>query len=246
VDAKRWKIGELASATGLTVRTLHHYDEIGLLKPSERTESGHRQYHASDVRRLYVIKVLRNLGLPLQEIADALESNGTDPRETVRRHLARVDEQLRLQSQLREQLTQLLDALDTDHEPSTNSFIQVMEVMSMVEQYYTPEQLAQLEERRRQLGDEAIERSQQEWADLIAAVETEYKRGTDPSDPRVQALAAKWESLIEQFTGGDPGIRQSLQRMYETEGAPKASRGMVNQEVMEYAHRIIEARNSAN
>jgi DNA-binding transcriptional MerR regulator len=44
VDASTWKIGEVAAATGLTVRALHHYDEIGLVKPSARTESGHRLY----------------------------------------------------------------------------------------------------------------------------------------------------------------------------------------------------------
>ena len=44
-----WKVGELASQTGLTVRTLHHYDEIGLLKPSEYTASGHRLYREEDI-----------------------------------------------------------------------------------------------------------------------------------------------------------------------------------------------------
>jgi DNA-binding transcriptional MerR regulator len=58
-----WSVGELASATGVTVRTLHHHDEIGLLAPSERTPAGHRRYSGEDLRRLYRIVVLRGLGL---------------------------------------------------------------------------------------------------------------------------------------------------------------------------------------
>jgi DNA-binding transcriptional MerR regulator len=54
-----WSIGELAAATGLTVRTLHHYDEIGLARPSLRTHAGHRRYTATDVRRLHRVLALR-------------------------------------------------------------------------------------------------------------------------------------------------------------------------------------------
>lgn len=71
-DDKRWKVGDLAGATGLTVRALHHYDELGLLVPCERTGSGHRLYAEEDVRRLYRILALRRLGFPLDEIASLL------------------------------------------------------------------------------------------------------------------------------------------------------------------------------
>src|SRR5256885_3203519 len=89
MEEKLWRIGELAGATGLTVRTLHHYDEIGLLVPSERTQAEHRLYSEDDVRRLYGIRALRDLGLPLQEIAAALEG---DTRATLREHLKRVEQ----------------------------------------------------------------------------------------------------------------------------------------------------------
>ena len=68
-----WKIGELAKRTGLTVRTLHHYDEIGLLSPAERSDGGHRVYDEAAVQRLYRIVSLRSLGFPLDAIADALD-----------------------------------------------------------------------------------------------------------------------------------------------------------------------------
>ena len=85
------QIGAVAQLTGLTVRTLHHYDEIGLLVPSERTEAGYRLYGDGDLRRLYRILALRGMGFPLEEIASTLVREGEDPRPAVRRHLERVD-----------------------------------------------------------------------------------------------------------------------------------------------------------
>ena len=71
------KVGELARHTGLTVRTLHHYDEIGLLKPSGRSGSGYRLYSQADVQRLHGIQSLRHLGLALSDIAGVLDGEVT-------------------------------------------------------------------------------------------------------------------------------------------------------------------------
>jgi len=67
------KVGELARRTGLTVRALHHYDEIGLLRPSLRTEAGHRLYSEGDVARLQRVLSLRQLGFSLEEVRDCLD-----------------------------------------------------------------------------------------------------------------------------------------------------------------------------
>jgi hypothetical protein len=114
--------------------------------------------------------------------------------------------------------------------------------MTMSEQYYTPEQLEQLEARRLALGEDGMAKAQQDWADLIAELDAEREAGTDPADPRVQALAARWQALIEAFTGGDPGIAASLKRMYAEEGPSKASRGALDPALMEYAGRAMAAR----
>jgi MerR family transcriptional regulator, thiopeptide resistance regulator len=68
------RIGEVAAATGLTVRTLHHYDEIGLLRPSERSDAGYRLYSDADVRRLYRIVAFRRLDFALDEIGALLDT----------------------------------------------------------------------------------------------------------------------------------------------------------------------------
>ena len=84
----------------------------------------------------------------------------------------------------------------------------------MHERYYTDEQLAELAGRADRLGPEGMERARRDWAELIDAMRVEMERGTDPADPRVQELAARWRALVEQFTGGDPGIRENLRRLY--------------------------------
>ena len=239
MNAKRWKVGELAAATGLTVRTLHHYDEIGLLVPSEHTESGHRLYSGTDVTKLYRIAALRNLGMSLEDIAAWFEQ-GDDPAKLVRRHLEEVQRQLELNRRLRDRLVQILDALDREEEPDAEQFIRTVEVMSMHEKYYTPEQLEELEKRRNELGPEGMERAQQEWADLIAEVQAARAAGTPATDPKLKPLVERWTRLIEAFTGGNPEIRASLQKMYETEGPEAASRGMVDPELMAYMGEAIE------
>jgi MerR family transcriptional regulator, thiopeptide resistance regulator len=236
------RVGEVAEATGLTVRTLHHYDEIGLLVPSERSEAGYRLYGDGDVRRLYRILALRATGLPLDEIADVLAREGGDPRPALRRHLERLDDQLRLARALRRRLTRILELLDRSGEASGDQFIEAIEVMTTMERYYTPEQLEQLEARAAALGDDGLRRAEADWAELIAAVEAERAAGTDPADPRLDPLVERWTALLEQFTGGDPGIRASLQQLYDSEGPERASRGAVSAETMAYARRAIDAR----
>jgi DNA-binding transcriptional MerR regulator len=244
-DTRPLRVGELAKATGLTVRTLHHYDEIGLLVPSERSGAGYRLYTDADVARLYRILALRGMGFSLEEIGATLLREGEDPRPAVRRHLERLDDQIRLARRLRTRLTRILDVLDHADEPSGDEFIEAIEVMTRMERYYTPEQLEQLERRAAAIGEGGLRRAEAEWAEVIAAVEAERAAGTDPADARLDPLVERWTGLIEQFTGGDPGIRASLQRMYDEEGPERASRGAVNTETMEYARRAIEARRRA-
>ncbi|MCP9488129.1 MAG: MerR family transcriptional regulator [Gaiellaceae bacterium MAG52_C11] len=109
---RRWQIGQLAKQTGLSVRALRHYDELTLLTPSERSESGYRLYAETDVRRLYRIVALRQLGFPLDEIGSLLDEDGPDLPETARRHLHRVEGDLDRRKRLRRRLSPMVEALD--------------------------------------------------------------------------------------------------------------------------------------
>ncbi|MEU8032452.1 MerR family transcriptional regulator [Streptomyces sp. NPDC049099] len=80
-----YSVGQVAGFAGVTVRTLHHYDEIGLLVPSERTYAGHRRYNDADLDRLQQILFYRELGFPLDEVAALLDDPDADPRAHLRR-----------------------------------------------------------------------------------------------------------------------------------------------------------------
>jgi DNA-binding transcriptional MerR regulator len=230
-----WKIGELARRTGLTVRTLHHYDEIGLLSPAERSDGGHRVYGEADVRRLYRIVSLRSLGFPLDAIAEALDRDGFDARAAVEDHLARLEQQMERQRRLQSVLRRLLERLDTD------DFLTTIEEMTMRQRYYTPEQLDQLEQRRRELGEDAIRDAEGEWAEIFATLRAEMDAGTDPADPKLRPVAERGRELVAMFTGGDPGITSSLKSMWENEHPEKVSHGMVDAEVMAYYGKVQAA-----
>jgi DNA-binding transcriptional MerR regulator len=235
------KVGELARRTGLTVRTLHHYDEIGLLRPSLHTGSGHRLYAGGDVARLQQIVSLRQLGFSLEQVRAALDRADFSPLEVIRLHVARLREQIALQQGLCERLTGLARLFETAGEVSAEQFLQTIEVMTMIENYYTPEQLAQLQERSKEIGEDRIKQGQADWAELFAKLKVEMDSGTDPADPKVQALV-KWQhELVSAFTGGDAGIAASLKRMWTEQGDKLSTQFGYDPRLMEYLAKANEA-----
>ena len=218
---RTWKVGELAERTGLTVRTLHHYDAVGLLRPSERTDSahgsGHRLYTAADVARLQQILSLKHLGFGLEQIREYLARPDFDPRRIVRLHLERVRGQAAELKRLEDRLAALVEALEKAEIVSADEFLTTIEEMTMIEKYYTPEQLESQRQRREEVGEEVIQQAPQQWGDLQAEVRAAVDAGIEPTDPKAQQLARRWFELVSGFTGGDPGIFQSLKAMYQNE-----------------------------
>lgn len=213
------KVGDLAKRTGLTVRTLHHYDDIGLLSPSRRTKSGHRLYALAEVRRLQQIASLRQVGLSLQEIRRCLDR----PEYTLEQVLDMQIQRLRDDMTRQRRLCTLLEGLrerirDEAGELSLEDLTKSVQATLDFGKYYTPEQLEQIARRGAELGPERIRRSQVEWQDLLEAFGRAMEEGRDPASEEVQALARKALALVEEFTGGDAGIRAGLARMYREEG----------------------------
>jgi DNA-binding transcriptional MerR regulator len=213
-----WKVGELARRTGLSVRALHHYDEIGLLQPALRRTSGHRLYDRGDIERLQQIQSLRLLGFPLDEIRRLLEDRGLSPHQIVQHQLARLHEQIAAQHRLAGRLTALATHLESAESVSAQELCQVIEEMNIMEKYFTPEQLAEIRARGETIGQARMEQVGREWAEIIPAVRTAMQAGTDPASPEVQALARRWKGLVHDFTGGNREISKGLERMYANEG----------------------------
>jgi DNA-binding transcriptional MerR regulator len=238
------KVGELANRTGLTVRTLHHYDAIGLLKPSLHTEVGHRLYTAGDVARLQQALSLRQLGFSLDEVRACLDRPDFSPLDVIRLHIARLREQIELQRRLCEGLEALAASFNGAEEVSAEVFLQAIEVMTMIANYYTPEQLESFRKRHEAAAAAGIDDVQQgtaAWQDLFAQLKVEMERGTDPADPRAQALEKRRQALVDAVTGGDKGIEQNLKRLWTEQGDKLCAQYGIEPKVYAYLGKVIEA-----
>lgn len=243
-----WKVGQLSRLTALTVRTLHHYDTIGLVRPSSRTASGHRLYEERDVRRLYAVIALRELGVPLNAVANLLDTEPDVPG-ILADHLAQVERQLAALRTVHTRLTSLVRAAEVNQPPTTRQLLEMIEEVSTMEEvfnrYFTPEQLDQLARRREHVGQAAMDDTIAEWPRLIADVQRNMDAGVDPTAPEVRALAARWMKLLESFHGGDPAIQESLYRMHGENTASIQDQGGPGPEMIDYISRA-NAANAAN
>lgn len=166
---RRWGVGELAALTGLTVRTLRHYDEIGLLVPCERSGVGHRRYTSANLQRLHQILALRQLGLPLAEVAGVLD-NPHDPRTVVRRQLEHLERSIDAAQRQRRGLQALLGTLETQTELGVHALTKLIKETIAMKNCLTPEQLGKLTEGRRcmteQMTAELAQRREVAFAQL--------------------------------------------------------------------------------
>jgi len=128
-----WKVGELARSTGLTVRTLHHYDQVGLVQPSGRTVAGHRLYDAGDVQRLYQVVGLRALGLSLDAVRAVL-AGPPNVQTLLHEHLARLDQQLIALRAVRRRVAAVVAGADTAGTPATADLLDLIREVITVDE----------------------------------------------------------------------------------------------------------------
>ena len=225
------KIGELAKQTGLSIRTLHYYDEIGLLSPSHRTEIGHRLYGDEDIIRLQQIISLRQLGFSLKEIRECLENPDFSLPQVIDLHRARLQEQMALSSTLLDRLNGIARELKTTQSIAVETLIKAMENITMSEQYFTPDQQAVLEARFRE--------GETDWQDFLRQVQIEMDNGSDLNSRSVRSLAKQWLWSMKSFIRGDEQLYWSIVKMYQQEGPKAASWGTMDTAMFEYILKAV-------
>ncbi len=235
------KIGELSRQTGVTIRTLRYYEEIGLLKPAERMDSGYRLYGPEEIELLQHILSLKQLGLSLEEIQTSLNDPGFSPDEMIRRQLKQLKEKIAIQKQLCHQLEMLAGFIQRSEKISIEELIKTIRIMKKQHKYFTSDQREFIHERFNKVGKERIHEVEQEWTILIADVRAEMEKGTDPSDDAIKPLLKRWQELLREFTGGNPGIQKSLNTMYQNEDPGNISHGTFDREVMDYVMKAMHA-----
>ena len=214
---RKYRTQEFAKLAGVTVRALHHYDRLGLLRP-RRTHNGYRAYDEHDLVRLEQIVALKFVGLPLRRIKVLLDRDGLELAETLRRQRTVLEAKRRRLDDAIEAIRQAEAAAQPGKRPDAALFRKIIEVIEMqndtdwMMKYYNDTAKTKLAERRQLWSPELQERVSREWKELIGEVEA--ASGEDPIGANAQALAARWIGLIEEFTGGDPDIANSLKNLY--------------------------------
>jgi DNA-binding transcriptional MerR regulator len=236
-----WKIGELAEKTGLSIRTLRYYEERGLLDPHYRTRGSHRLYGEADVERLQQVISLKQLGFPLERIKDALENPDFSPEKILGMHAERLERETWRHQDLLDRVRGMQRLMKATKRAGAEDFLELIKRMNQVDAPYTPAEMDDIRARGRAMGEGGMVKAENEWAELIAAVEKEMHAGTPPTDPRVKALAKKWQSLIDAFAGGNPAIAAKLRTMYEEQGAQmQQASGGPSKEMAEYVRKAME------
>jgi DNA-binding transcriptional MerR regulator len=223
-----FQIGAFARRAGVTVRALHHYDRLGLLRPSRRTAAGYRLYADDDLVRLQQIVTLKALGFDLERVAEILDAPGFDVRGALRA-------QSRILEDRRRRLDVALGALRyaeghaaAGGEHRWNAFVPVIKAMIAMHaidfsKYYTPEQLAAL--RAREPGEADLARASERWNELLGEIDASLD--IDPASERAQAFVDRWDALTAEFTHGDSGLERSLASVYaDPENRPRAAQAM--------------------
>lgn len=240
---KALKVGDVARRTGITVRALHHYDEIGLLEPSEQTASGHRLYTEDDLARLQKVVSLRQLGFSLDEIAKLLRGPASDLSGVLERHIHALRDQVARAEILRGKLESMAARLRAGDRPTIDDLLSTIKETAMYEKYFTAEQAQKLKDHHRALGPGAQQEAERAWKQLAAEVRAEFDRGTSPTAPEMQALARQWRALIDNITGGDTGIRQGLVALHRAEPNITTSffGPVVDEDVLKYIGQAVAA-----
>ena len=214
-------VGEVAALAGVTVRTLHHYDRIGLLSPSGRTTSGYRQYAPADLDRLHQVLLYRELGFPLEEVA-ALLSGDVDPAEHLRR-------QHRLLRDRLDRTQQMLAAVEKEMEAQAMGISLTPEERFEVFGEHDPAQYeaevsqrwgetdayAQSKRRTAAYSKDDWVRIKAEGAHLEARFAAAMRDGVPPdAEPAMDLAEEHRQSITRNYYDCPPEMHAGLGRMY--------------------------------
>ncbi|HCT5173528.1 TPA: MerR family transcriptional regulator [Enterobacter hormaechei subsp. steigerwaltii] len=226
------QVGELAKRAGITVRTLHHYEQTELLLPSARSAAGYRLYNLADVQRLHMIQALAKAGLELAEIRDFLEQRSLSLAELLDGQITLLDKQLRSIHTLRNRLVELRTGLTDDATPDLESWLQTLELMNMYDRWFSKEELQQL--------PFAVEKEALAdiWAGLVTEVKHLLEQNVSVTDARATDLASRWMERLEQDTAGKPEFLTRLNEMHSVEPQMQEQTG-ITPEITDYITRAF-------
>ncbi|MFJ5559807.1 MerR family transcriptional regulator [Streptomyces sp. NPDC093250] len=247
-DADGLTVGQVATRLGVTVRALHHWDEIGLARPSLRTAAGYRLYTAGDLERLHRIVVYREIGLGLDRIGALLDDPATDVPGALRAQRAQVTERIERLQQLGTGLDRMIDA----HERGL--LLTAEQQAAIFGPDWDPDWPAQARRRYgdtaqwRQYAERAATRSPEEWqavaeamGELERALGDAMDAGVAPGSPEAERLVERHREVFASYFPLTRQMQVCLGRMYETDLGFAAHYDGVRAGLATWFRRIIDA-----
>ncbi|WP_082606754.1 MerR family transcriptional regulator [Acidovorax sp. Root275] len=228
------KVGDLARRTGLTVRTLHHYDEIGLLKPSGRSEAGYRLYSQADVQRLHGIQTMRQMGLALSDIGALLAGEGMAPERIIGQQIRSLDQQITQATELRGRLTMLRDGLMAGADPDMGNWLEALALMTTYGKYFSSAELKHIFQNWNLI--------EADWLVVKDLVRSAMDRQLAPDTPEVQALAYRWMALMLHWMNGDLDLLERWGHMFRTEPTTQGRNHAPPGDMIEFIETAIKLR----
>jgi DNA-binding transcriptional MerR regulator len=241
-------VGGAASVVGVTVRTLHHWDEVGLAGPSQRTSGGHRLYDAADVARLHRVRLYRELDVPLADIAALLDAPTDDAEESLRRQRDQVREHIR-------RLERSADALDRLIEARRSGvLLSPEEQVAIFGEHWQPSQ--QLEARERwgdsaqwaQYAERAADRSPEDWRRIMANVDALHadlaaalRAGVRPGSDRANVLAERHRASVGTYFDCTHSMHVCLARSYVDDPGFRSFYDDIEQGLADWLRDIVDA-----
>lgn len=217
-----YRVQRFAELAGVTVRALHHYDRLALLKP-RRTDSGYRVYSTRDLDRLERIVALKFIGLPLKQIKAVLDRDTRALPAVLGSQRRALEEKRRRLDVAIEAIRDAEQAAGANGIPDASVIRRIIEVIEMQEnteyfkQFYSDEAWAELEKRRAEMTPDMRRRAEdgtRRWIELFHDVEAAMAANTDPTSDAAQQLGHRWNSLVQEFTQGHQGVGEGLKKVW--------------------------------
>ena len=172
-----YTVSQIARRTGITVRTLHHYEAEGLLVPARRSDAGYRLYGRDELTRLQHIVSLKALGFSLAEIRACLEADAPSLAEALVRQVERLRDAIVRQQDLLSRIERIAQRAASGETIDAETLLSSIEASTLMEKYFTPEQMQAIKRRGEELGPERIHAVEQEWPSVIAGMQTAMQLG---------------------------------------------------------------------
>jgi len=201
-----YSIGQVAKLARVTVRTLRHYDQTGLLHPSGRSEAGYRSYSADDIERLQRILCYRQLGFPLDQIKAIINNPETDPQEHLRRQHALLIERIKELQQMVATIEKIMEAHTMGINLESHEMLEVFGDTDPVAYHEEAEQRwentdawAEAQRRTATYRKDDWKRMQAEFTALMVDFAAAYTDGVEPHGLRTMDLAEAHRQYLERW-----------------------------------------------